>query len=331
MATNQNKTLDILQNYMSVEVKYDPAPVPPRVDRDTTIDFIRKALADDKHEPAELLENTWQLVLLAVFHDLGEAAGDFMKPLNRMEQQPHEYKRSAMLLFAVAWIGSQSEADEAWKYFEMHLTRADPYRTRPDMLRTCDAFGPTHDTRKLREWVQKELDRAKQTILKHESQGDTELAAHEQNRANELDEFLRFKVTEVDEANTIKERLLKAQPEAQTRTLVSLYLEDSTEFRMPLAFWSAMTLLRNARASGKVRDQIAGEFADRAALYDKQDPNKQTELDAMRAKCLRAADFFGHSLPQEEIDWLAEQPDEGVEELALRPKWQYGAETPQKP
>jgi len=47
----------------------------------------------------------------------------------------------------------------------------------------------------------------------------------------------------------------------------------------------------------------------------------------LRARSLRAADYFGLPLAQADREWLDQQADDGSDIIALRPNWKYqGAE-----
>jgi len=73
----------------------------------------------------------------------------------------------------------------------------------------------------------------------------------------------------------------------------------------------------------------ADELAEEKALKQAEselgysDDDIQLELDLARARCLRAAIFFGISLTDEDAEWLARQNDHGTDLLAIRTDWNY--------
>lgn len=72
-------------------------------------------------------------------------------------------------------------------------------------------------------------------------------------------------------------------------------------------------------------DELAEEKALKQAESELgySDDDIQLELDLARARCLRAAIFFGILLTDEDAEWLARQNDHGTDLLAVRTDWDY--------
>ena len=123
----------------------------------------------------------------------------------------------------------------------------------------------------------------------------------------------------VDQANALRSAI-EAQPNVEARALglVTFYLGERPEATPALEKWAGLTLVRMPDY-----EIIARLFKERARHYDKKDPATQDELDALRARALRGAVYFGGVVENAEKEWLAKQTDEGADLLALRPDWKY--------
>jgi hypothetical protein len=123
---------------------------------------------------------------------------------------------------------------------------------------------------------------------------------------------------------------LPAQP--RVVRLANLYCELDEHSDTPLVWWSACTLVRTPfriNKDGKkepddpLRAAIVDAFLAIAAAHDRQDPDKQEELDMTRARSLHAAVYFGGVPIEEHRLWLYAQPERGVDLLVLRPDFVY--------
>ncbi|MCP4250642.1 MAG: hypothetical protein GY778_26675, partial [bacterium] len=187
-----------------------------------------------------------------------------------------------------------------------------------------DSLGAEVGTKELREWLQKEVDALKKEAADLEQQGDENGAFMARNRVNQVEEFLKFSVPDIDAANTVRKEIEGlAKPEEQIRRLAQAYLPDSRDVLAHVEGWAGIKLLHLAADQRRLRGVMGSEFVRLAKRYEQQDPKKQEELDLKRAKCLRAADYFDYVLDPEDAAWLAEQRDHGVDLIALRPKWEY--------
>ena len=142
-----------------------------------------------------------------------------------------------------------------------------------------------------------------------------------ENRIDRLNEFAGLEVVNLEKANLIRAGIESlASEEARLLRLVEMYLDDTPDSTPRLAEWSGLKLLRVP-----VREKIAPQFLAQAEKYGRRDPERQVELDAVRARALRAAEFFGAVLNKPAQQWLAGQSDAGTDLLALRPHWVYPA------
>jgi hypothetical protein len=128
-----------------------------------------------------------------------------------------------------------------------------------------------------------------------------------QEKINALTEYLNIRLVLADRALLIRRRIDASVPPAQVQPLVAYSLAMVTESTPQLSYWAAMRLLRLP----SLNRQIAAEFyaAGSARPGD----------DLIRARALRAAQYFGYALPEAERQSLAGQPDTGTDPLVLRP------------
>ena len=114
----------------------------------------------------------------------------------------------------------------------------------------------------------------------------------------------------VDRAFSRRQRIDAMAPPAQIQPLVAYSLSTLKESSPQLSYWASMRLLRLDAA---LRSQIAGEFLAASSAHSSDD--------LIRARALRAAEYFGSALTEEDRKWLAGQTDTGTDPLALRPRY----------
>ncbi len=305
-----------LQGYLEADPKHEAAPIPVPVDRALAVRAITERVKPDL-PPRELQK----LVRLAVFYDLRETAPAFGSILKQGESKGEDFARSAQALIALAWIGDAPQWDYALRYYRALQERADPERDHDAMLAVCDALGPREGTDAHRQWVSVRLAKVERELAEAQ-QKKTPQENWLENRRNELREYLAFTVRDVDRDNAGRLRIAGMPPEARPHYLAPLYMRDPDlpGISQNLSYWSAMTLIRLAVAG--LRAPVGAEFARLAAKYGQAgDPQPQTGM--LRARALRAMEFFGQQLDEPTKKWLAGQADSGVDLLAMRPNWKY--------
>ncbi len=308
-----------LQGYLEADPKYDVAPIPVPVDRTLAARAITERVKPDL--PPRTME---KLARLAVFYDLRETAPAFGSVLKLRESEAADYARSAQALIALAWIGDAAQWDYAQRYYRTVQERADPERDRAAMLAVCDALGPRENTDAHRQWISVRLAKVDRELAEAQ-QKKTPQENWLENRRNDLREHLAFTVRDVDRDNAGRLRIAGMPPETRPQYLAPIYMRDPDlpGISPNLSYWAAMTLIRLA-ISG-LRAQIGAEFARIGAKYDnKQAGDRQQAFDLLRARALRAMEFFGQPPDEASKKWLAAQADLGADLLALRPNWRYG-------
>ncbi|MCH7813521.1 MAG: hypothetical protein IID40_05820 [Planctomycetes bacterium] len=321
MPQEKEQKPDRLRLYYEAEQKYHTLPVPTPLDRGAAVDFVNEHLSDDVS-----YAHLGKLSGLALFYDLGETADGFAGLLKKTETDRTSYARSAVVLITLAWVGDDARVATARQYYRRMLHRAEVDRDRQVMLQTCDAFGGEVGTKELREWLQTEIDALEKEAADLGQQGDENGAFMVRNRLNQVEEFLKFSVPDIDAANVVRKEIEDlAKPEEQIRRLARAYLPDGRDVLAQVEGWAGIKLLHLAAGRPRLQGLMGSEFARLAKRYGQQDPKRQEELDLKRAKCLRAAEYFGYALDAEHAAWLADQRDHGADLIALRPNWEYPA------
>ena len=315
--TNMNGFNDArLPAYLHGEAKYHVLPVPTPLEPADALSFVTRELP-----LAHNVEEVVKLSHLAVFYNLRETADGFLSAGKLAGKEPLDAVRNAAAIRAVAWVGNSNQFAQAQAQFAALIRRADLEQHQSVLLDTSYPLGPQAGTENLKQAVAATVEsiRARQTELRPRGQ-PTELSMLE-NRMARLNEFVGLEITNLEKANKLRASI-EALPgdEARVFQLVELYLDDTPDSTPHLADWAGLKLLRSS-----ARAKIAAEFLAQAKRYDKKDPERQPELDAVRVRALRSAQFFGAPPSVLEKKWLAKQKDTGTDLLALRPEWNYPA------
>ena len=303
-----------LKSYLEAESKYAVAPIPAPVDLRTATQFV------NNHVTGQLApEKMSKLARLAILHDLRETAPAFMAILKNAEQKTIDFQRSAWALIALAWIANAEQLKFSQSYLPQLESRADVWETRLIMLDATEAFGPSEGTEKHRSWVLHEIERRKSLLSEYQTQNKQAETRGVQIQIDELEEHLNVRVAAVDRSNAIRSQVLGLLIEARISRLTALYL--GTESVTPtLSAWAGFTLVRVAN-----QDAHAGRIAAQFLTAAKQKEGAESDLQSLliRARGLRAAEYFGGSLTAPDRQWLRAQADPGTDLLALRPFWVY--------
>ena len=313
---NGSKPLPQLEAYAHADSKYNLLPIPTPIPKGVALAFVTRELPH-----VHGVDGTVQLSRLAVFYDLRETAGGFLALLKLGEPEPHDFLRSAAALSAVGWLGDADQFAKAAAYFSALAKRADLELHQGALLDTAYALGPRLGSEPLRQAVGAVIADLEATHRQQTQQGAgvRQLDILE-NRVARLQEFSKFELAALDKANALCKTIDDLPPRTQIARLAELYLGDAPESTSRLGDWAAIRLLRIDS-----RPEIAAEFMALSKRYEKANPERQKELDASRARTLRAAGFFGAHLADPQRHWLAEREDAGADPLALRPDWKYPA------
>ena len=290
--------------FFETSAKYDAAPVPTPLNRSVAVAFI------NAHANRTLsTQRMRKLARLAIFYHLRETAPTFLGVLTGKEDQPDDIVRAALCLIAVAWVGDAGQQTTAQRYFHGLQDRADVEIHRAVMLEVVEALGPREGTGAHRQWIQKAISVLEAQLQKAKASQDIPAMRLAETKINRLSEYVKFELAGVDRAFSRRERIDAMAPAMQIQPLVAYSLSTLNESTPQLSFWASMRLLGFDAA---LHSRIAAEFLAASTANVKDD--------LLRARALRAAGYFGATLPEGDRHWLEAQPDSGVDPLALRPQ-----------
>jgi hypothetical protein len=313
MASQPAQQENVLEQYLMTSTKYHPVPVPARVDRAEAERFVQ-----ERAQMPITKQMLGKLSRLAIFHNLSGTAGTFADFLNKRETKPDDYARTAVAVTTIAWIGNEAQVADTQKYFQNTLRRADGQRDREVMFIACDALADPETIKSFREWIDKKVKQLEGNFEKDPTPENREALARAQ-------EFRKFRIRQLDNANEARGKLQKQSREPlRAQQLVQMYLREAKIDAPTLEYWAAITLVHSGRRSPRFTGHARDEFLKAAKRCNRENVKLQPELNFRRARSLRAAEFFGAALTEEDETWLKEYGDDGADAIALRPDWEYG-------
>ena len=319
-----------IEAYLKVETKYAIAPPPSGLAK-ATVQSALEARVTPAAGPATLK----QLVALALYYDARAAAPAFAGLLTGREESPADQLRAATALAALGWLTPDAEGRErAQTAFAGLLERARTPEPREILLPACDALSPGAALGAFQRWLGARIAELDDAIAAAKKQGKE--LRDEQLLRDSCQEFLAGPVKRLAAATAKRQELNGlASDAARLAPLVELYLGEITE----LNEWAGYRLIQIAGQDAEARKGAAAAFlalAEKlptpppeaaAAPADDEEEDEavadRREAAMRRARCLRAAQFFGAGLGQEQTAWLAAEEDAGTDLLALRPDWKY--------
>lgn len=320
MAQIQSPVNPRFESYINANLKLHIAPAPTPVNRLEAVQFINAKLTQTLS-----LHALEQLARFAAFHGLTETAPTFQSLLHGDEREPDQFKRSALVLMALAEIGDDAQRKAAQQYFRALLDRAPATSLTSNMERVADAFGQPGDVAALKAWCEREINIQKSLLAEYSKAGASEeLAALANGRLRMLEEFVSVRVARLEAANKVREKILSAPLEARITPLCDYYVDLLNISTEELSWWSALRLMRLAESNTALKPRIADQFLRLAERYQKNtEAGFEQAYANCRGRCLRAAVYFGHELDADTRAWLDKLGDVGVDALALRPNWKY--------
>jgi hypothetical protein len=298
----------VLQSFYAILTKYHAAPVPTPLDRASAIAFV-SANATAATPP----EKMRKLMRLAIFYRLGETAPAFSRSLTGSEREPADVLRAALCLIALAWIGDAAQQAGAQRYYRSLQDRADVDSSKNVILEVVEAFGPRESTRFHRQWIQNAISSLEGSARAEAGAAGVQRTKLTRERINALTEYLNIELGLVDRAFAIRQQIEAAIPTSQVSPLVACSLANVPDSTPQLYWWASMRLLY---LDPTLRGTIAETF------YANAGPAGGDPAGVLiRARALRAAEYFGYPLPASDRSWLAGQPDTGTDPLALRPTY----------
>jgi hypothetical protein len=299
----------LLEGYLHGDAKYNILPLPAPVQLAEATTFVNSHLAPSS-APGEMVK----LSRVAIFHDLRETAAGFERLLTPTVFASLEPRTAGAVIAALAWLGDAPQAEMARNRFAELVKRTDFEQHRETLCATAFHLADNKSADLLRRALAGKTEELRAALQQPGPGRETV-----EIRIDQLDELAAQELKALEDANRLRADIL-ANPEIQkqVRDLVDLYLEIHPHSTSRLVEWAAFRLVRLHH-----RAKIADVFLEVAARYPADEDARQTEPNIVRARVLRAMQFFGQPPNLKDQEWLRKFGDVGTDILALRPDWEY--------
>jgi hypothetical protein len=313
--------LQQLHDYYEADTRYSIVPIPAPVDRAVAEAFCKPLIV--RNTGASKLE---KLSRLCILHNLAGTTRNWEALIAQpSERNPTDVEKTSHVIATLAWIGAPEQWKKADDYYKGLFKRSNPDESRGAMYHACDALGPAEGTADLRTWAKAEADRLEALANKKVPGRSPEEENNLHVRADQIRQFANLDLAVLDKEFAVR-KAVDALPTPQEKAvrLAAIYCEIGNESGAGFFWWSANKMVRLAEDPA-FKTAVVDALFKIARDHAKIDKNKQPELDATRARALRAVLYFGATLPEEDHKWLLGQQDVGTDILTLRPDWKYPA------
>lgn len=332
-----SREIEIIRGFLIADSKYDIVPVPTGLDPKNVLNVVRKELI-----ASGSTQKLQKLSELTIFYNLKNLSADFLTFLIENEKNKGNCDLSLICIITLVWIAEDQDLLQAQNYFQKLLQRTIFPDNRHMILQTCNALNSQQALSQVKAWLHSQTNQIDRKIEELKGQSTTTDIRRFEEKKKAIESFLKNDVGKleayineriaIETVNDSSERLKK---------ITLFYLHDFSE----QWYWAAMKLIRQAGQSDEARQAVALGFLKLSqayviddkryeqleAQYDEDDDAQydDTELVELhsailkRTRCLRAAEFFGDDLNDENSAWLSRQEDMGTDPLALRPDWKY--------
>lgn len=332
-----SRDIEIIRAFLHADSKYYVVPLPTGLDPKNVLNVIRSELSS-----CQSMRELRKLSGLAIFYNQKDLAPDFLTFLRENERLNANLDLSFVSIITLAWIAEGEQLLQTQIHFQKLLHRASFPNNRRMVLWTCDALGSQEAITQVKTWLNEQANAINRKIDDLKSQSTPENVRPLEEKRDWINRFLKNEMQDLEDL--IRERTaVEGVEESATRLaqLARLYLNDIKE----QSYWAAMKLIREAHQSEQAKQAVASaflklsqtyviddkQFEQMEAQYNEDDEAQYEDAELAelhkavlnRARCLRAADFFGATLDTGKSTWLSKQEDVGTDPLALRPNWKY--------
>ncbi len=314
-------TLERLDAYLEADTRYDVAPIPTPLDQ-----LVAEPVCISRITPDAELQVIERLADLTSFHTYRRTAPQWKTIIARpYESSAQDYRRSAAAMMALAWLGEDDQRAHALNHYNGLLGRADPAKAQEPMFKACWALAPADGAAGLRAWARREADRLG-AELKHTDPNQAPGAVRTlESRQDMLLQFANLDTARLDRDLAARREIEAMPTPARARRLARVYARLDPAPSTELVWWAALTLNRLPAAEPKAAEVIQTEFIAIAEAHKGEHGERQPQMDAIRARAIRASRYFGGVPQPSDLIWAAKQPDPGIDLLVLRPDWEYPA------
>ncbi len=332
-----NREIEIVRGFLRADSKHHLVPLPTGLDPKNVLTVVRSKLINSRS-----IQELRKLSELTIFYNQKDLAQNFLTFLQENEKLNGNLDLSFVCVITLAWIAEEEQLLQTQTHFQKLLHKAEFPENRTRVLQTCDAFSSKEAAAQVKAWLNEQANAINRKIDEFRRQSTLENIGSLEEKRDWINRFIRNEIQDIEDL--IRQRAaMEAAEESGTKLsqFAKLYLNDIVE----QSYWAAMKLIREADKSEQTRQVIASEFLKLSQTYvidDKQFEQMEAQYDEddeaqyedaelaelhkavlNRARCLRAAEFFGATLDTGKSTWLSKQEDVGTDPLALRPNWKY--------
>jgi len=262
-----------------------------------------------------------QMEKVVVWYDALEVGEHLVKLLDKREAVPDAVQRSAVICRVLARLGNPAQLEMARQYAGTHLAeRADSIPALTELVSVHEALGVEEDPVILRRQIDARLSRA------------SALAASDAQARQDTQALERLKnvaLVRAHQVNGIKNRILRltSRPE-RLAELAQVYLGLKHGYGEYLPAWAALRLRRECWAAlpaqqterkidPVLRLEVVAALRGGLPLIDGVPKLTDPEKDFIRVTALKAVQYFGGELTEEEVLFVAQKGEAMSPILAL--------------
>ncbi len=316
-----SSTRNTLDDFLETELKYEIAPVPAHLDRNDVAEYVADALKRD----ALALDELQLTVRLAKFFGLRPAVADYAEAqlTGELAQEQLDIARIAVLIDAIAWLGSEDQRTGAHEQYDSVVQRANWTQDTEPLWQAAFELGTDRARESLQSAAAREASRVSERLEAVRESSETPVIDALENHQAALEEFAAVRMAALARANAVRNETNAEPWPGRAASLVSLYLETADEATPELGRWAGFSIALD-RANADRLKALRTQFVE-AINETTADPDPDSEATLVRARALRAAILLGWQPDEDTLLWLAQLDDYGVDLLASRPWWEYAA------
>lgn len=290
-----------IERFLTGKAPIHVRQVPWPVDREHILEFVRERLEESSLSPLAAS----RLPILAEAYLLEELPAEVLPRLRREEAGADDVWVSASLCAAIGRVGTREEIAAATDYYEGLVASPHAAEVLAELLPARDALGPVASSGSLRTAIEQ---RSEELIAEGSYESEVE--------GQDLDEIGANGLQDIDWADQARERFSALDDEAaRLPFLLEVYLERADYGGEEVLTPWAVREIRKCAHRGGAEPVIAALESELAATRETRDADPDASFASVRL--LRAIEFFGGDLREEERDFLEEHQEDQKDPLSL--------------
>ena len=310
---NTDTGIQKLESYILQPDAFHGDAIPKRLKPDVVGRFIIERVGRDTR-----IKSLLRVEKVVTFYDLQEVCGH-LSSLLPPNPTPIDVAKASVIGRTIAAVCSPSEVPKLAGYSHLLIANAQSSSDIVELLELQDRLGPGTDSRPLEA-------RIGQLRAASAAQADSNYQARLE--ASSLDEMRSLRLDRMRRANDTKAQLLAiTERKKRIGEEIKIYLTLEYGYLEYLTPWSAIRLRRetwgNSPADQLVRAEDAGRRTEMASMFRTVESNlgRLPDIDpenipSLRVRCLRAVEYFGGALTNEERSWIAQHAGRQVDVLS---------------